>query len=82
MGSMSIWHWVIVLIVVGLVFGTKKLRNMGEDLGMAIKGFKEGLKQADDVESKPQAQLENNLEKKSENIENKIENKIENIDKK
>lgn len=79
MGSMSIWHWVIVLIVVGLVFGTKKLRNMGEDLGMAIKGFKEGLKQADDAENKPQAQLENksetNLEKKSENIENNIDKK-------
>ena len=45
MGSMSIWHWIIVLIVVGLIFGTKKLRNMGEDLGAAVKGFKDGIRQ-------------------------------------
>lgn len=44
MGSFSIWHWLIVLLVVVLVFGTKKLRNMGEDLGSAVKGFKEGMK--------------------------------------
>ncbi len=43
MGSMSIWHWVIVLVVVMLVFGTKKLRNIGSDLGGAVKGFKEGM---------------------------------------
>ena len=44
MGSMSIWHWMIVLIVVVLIFGTKKLRNIGQDLGGAVKGFKEGMK--------------------------------------
>ena len=44
MGSFSIWHWLIVLLVVVLVFGTKKLRNIGEDLGGAVKGFKEGMK--------------------------------------
>jgi sec-independent protein translocase protein TatA len=44
MGSLSIWHWLIVLIVVVLVFGTKKLRNLGADLGSAVKGFKEGMK--------------------------------------
>ena len=44
MGSLSIWHWLIVLLVVILVFGTKKLRNMGSDLGGAVKGFKEGMK--------------------------------------
>jgi len=44
MGSMSIWHWLIVLLVVVLIFGTKKLRNIGEDLGGAVKGFKEGMK--------------------------------------
>ena len=44
MGSMSIWHWLIVLLVVILVFGTKKLRNIGSDLGGAVKGFKEGMK--------------------------------------
>jgi sec-independent protein translocase protein TatA len=44
MGSFSIWHWLIVLVVVLLIFGTKKLRNMGADLGGAVKGFKEGMK--------------------------------------
>ena len=44
MGSLSIWHWLIVLLVVVLIFGTKKLRNIGQDLGGAVKGFKEGMK--------------------------------------
>jgi len=44
MGSLSIWHWVIVLLVVVMIFGTKKLRNLGSDLGGAVKGFKEGMK--------------------------------------
>jgi sec-independent protein translocase protein TatA len=48
MGSFSIWHWLIVLLVVLLIFGTKKLRNMGSDLGGAVRGFKEGMKSADD----------------------------------
>lgn len=43
MGSFSIWHWLVVLAVVALVFGTKKLRNMGGDLGSAVKGFKEAI---------------------------------------
>ena len=43
MGSFSIWHWLIVLVIVLLVFGTKKLRNLGSDLGGAVKGFKDGL---------------------------------------
>lgn len=44
MGSFSIWHWLIVLLIVAMVFGTKKLRNMGHDLGSAVKGFKDGMK--------------------------------------
>ncbi|HVE48410.1 MAG TPA: Sec-independent protein translocase subunit TatA [Casimicrobiaceae bacterium] len=48
MGSLSIWHWLIVLLVVVLIFGTKKLRNIGQDLGGAVKGFKEGVKGAND----------------------------------
>jgi len=44
MGSFSIWHWLIVLVIVALIFGTKKLRNIGSDLGGAVKGFKEGMK--------------------------------------
>jgi sec-independent protein translocase protein TatA len=46
MGTFSIWHWLVVLVIVVLVFGTKKLRNLGGDLGSAIKGFKEGMKDA------------------------------------
>jgi sec-independent protein translocase protein TatA len=49
MGGLSIWHWLIVLLVVVLIFGTKKLRNMGSDLGGAVKGFKEGMKSEDDA---------------------------------
>ena len=45
MGSFSIWHWLIVLLIVVMVFGTKKLRNMGGDLGGAVKGFKDGMKE-------------------------------------
>jgi sec-independent protein translocase protein TatA len=44
MGSFSIWHWMIVLLIVVLVFGTKKLKNIGGDLGGAVKGFKDGMK--------------------------------------
>jgi sec-independent protein translocase protein TatA len=44
MGSFSIWHWLIVLLIVVMIFGTKKLKNIGEDLGGAVKGFKEGMK--------------------------------------
>lgn len=46
MGSFSIWHWLIVLVIVMLVFGTKKLRNIGQDLGGAVKGFKDGMQEA------------------------------------
>ena len=52
MGSFSIWHWLIVLVIVMLVFGTKKLRNVGQDLGGAVKGFKDGMKEAN-AEAKP-----------------------------
>ena len=45
MGTMSIWHWLIVLIIVMLLFGTKKIKNIGTDLGAAIKGFKEGVRE-------------------------------------
>ncbi len=44
MGSFSIWHWLIVLLVVVLIFGTKKLKNIGSDLGGAVKGFKDGMR--------------------------------------
>jgi len=47
MGELSIWHWLIVLLIVIMIFGTKKLKNMGSDLGQAVRGFKEGMKDAD-----------------------------------
>jgi sec-independent protein translocase protein TatA len=53
MGSLSIWHWMIVLLVVVLIFGTKKLRNIGQDLGGAVKGFKEGMKTPEAEQSAP-----------------------------
>ena len=46
MGTWSIWHWIVVLVIVMLVFGTKKLRNIGTDLGSAVRGFKEGVKES------------------------------------
>ena len=55
MGSMSIWHWLIVLVVVMLVFGTKKIGNMGADIGKAVKGFKDGIKGEDDKSGAPAA---------------------------
>lgn len=44
MGTFSIWHWLIVLLIVVMIFGTKKLKNIGSDLGGAVKGFKDGMK--------------------------------------
>jgi sec-independent protein translocase protein TatA len=48
MGTWSIWHWLVVLVIVLLVFGTKKLRNIGADLGGAVRGFKDGIKESAD----------------------------------
>ena len=48
MGGFSIWHWIIVLLVVVLLFGTKKLRNAGSDLGSAIRSFRKGLQEEDE----------------------------------
>lgn len=56
MGSFSIWHWLIVLVIVVLVFGTGKLKNLGKDLGSGIKGFKDGLKEGQEEEPKQIAQ--------------------------
>jgi sec-independent protein translocase protein TatA len=48
MGSFSIWHWLIVLVIIMLIFGTKKIRNIGADLGGAVRGFKEGMREGGD----------------------------------
>lgn len=63
MGSFSIWHWIVVLVVVLAVFGTAKLRNIGGDLGTALKGFKDAMKEDDKKE-----------EQKVETVEHKAEN--------
>jgi sec-independent protein translocase protein TatA len=52
MGGFSIWHWLVVLVIVALVFGTRKLRNIGEDMGSAIKSFRKGMQDGDEP-SKP-----------------------------
>ena len=62
MGSFSIWHWLIVLLIVVMVFGTKKLKNIGGDLGGAVKGFKDGMKEggqpsAEDAANTPSPQV-------------------------
>ncbi len=67
MGGLSIWHWLIVLLVVVLIFGTKKLRNMGSDLGGAVKGFKEGMKSDDDASKQ--------LKEGSQTIEGEVKDK-------
>ena len=55
MGSFSIWHWLIVLLIVVMVFGTKKLKNVGTDLGSAVKGFKDGMRDGQATEEQPAA---------------------------
>lgn len=60
MGSFSIWHWLVVLVIVLLIFGTKKLRNVGSDLGGAVKGFKDAMREEQatpKVEQKPDASI-------------------------
>ena len=74
MGSFSIWHWLIVLLVVVLVFGTKKLGNMGGDIGKAVKGFKDGVKGAD--EDKPAAPPSQVADKTTIDVESKEKTKF------
>lgn len=62
MGSFSIWHWLIVLVIVCLVFGTKKLRNMGSDLGGAVRGFKDGMKESDQPQGTDLPQSRNTVD--------------------
>jgi sec-independent protein translocase protein TatA len=55
MGTLSIWHWLIVLAIIALVFGTGRLRSLGSDLGFAVKGFKQGVKEVESLaELEPQ----------------------------
>lgn len=66
MGSLSIWHWLIVLLVVVLIFGTKKLRNMGGDLGGAIKNFKQTMKEGEAEANEAKAPIASTGEAKTE----------------
>jgi sec-independent protein translocase protein TatA len=76
MGSFSIWHWLIVLVIVMLVFGTKKLRNIGTDLGGAVKGFKDGMKTPEGAEeSKEQIQSAATATEKTVDVQAKDVNK-------
>ncbi len=74
MGSFSIWHWLIVLLIVVMVFGTKKLKNIGSDLGSAVKGFKDGMKEggasADDTPA-PQVTQSQSADKATIDVEAK-----------
>ena len=72
MGTFSIWHWLIVLVVVVLVFGTKKLGNLGSDIGKAVKGFKEGVKPEEDATATAKIESE---EVAGETIEGEIKEK-------
>jgi sec-independent protein translocase protein TatA len=65
MGSFSIWHWLIVLVVILLVFGTKKLGNMGSDLGKAVKGFKDGIKGEEEKSSHDKATIDVDAKEKN-----------------
>ena len=72
MGSWSIWHWLIVLVVVALIFGTKRLRNIGEDLGSAIKSFRKGMQEGESqpqLKADPPAEPQASAEKKTDRVD-------------
>ncbi|MFD2364980.1 Sec-independent protein translocase subunit TatA [Pseudoduganella sp. GCM10020061] len=71
MGSMSIWHWLIVLVVVMLVFGTKKIGNIGSDLGKAVKGFKDGVKGEDEKQPGQAAPVQQVADKSTIDVDTK-----------
>ncbi|MDA8328101.1 MAG: Sec-independent protein translocase subunit TatA [Betaproteobacteria bacterium] len=75
MGSLSIWHWLIVLVIVLAVFGTKKLRNIGSDLGGAVKSFKEAVREGDSEKDHEQDKLTNSNTQSSHVIDAEIKNK-------
>lgn len=74
MGSFSIWHWLIVLVIVLLVFGTKKLRNIGGDLGGAVKNFKEAMNEEKNNASAP-TELPRQGETGGQTIEGEVKDK-------
>ena len=75
MGSFSIWHWLIVLVIVVLVFGTKKLKNVGSDLGGAVKGFKDGMKNGSEDKPAESAQPTQKIAESGTVIEGEVKDK-------
>ncbi len=76
MGSFSIWHWLIVLLIVVLVFGTKKLKNIGQDLGGAVKGFKDGIRDGSaNVDAPPPQQVTGNKTSDANTVDVEAKNK-------
>jgi sec-independent protein translocase protein TatA len=75
MGSFSVWHWIIVLVIVLLVFGTKKLRNIGSDLGGAVKGFKDGMKNGEEKPADPASQIQGQNDGKTVDVQAKDVNR-------
>lgn len=69
MGSFSIWHWLIVLVVVVLIFGTKKLRNLGGDVGGAVKGFKDAMNEEKGASPVISNQIDNAIDVKSAEVQ-------------
>ena len=78
MGELSIWHWLIVLLVVVLIFGTKKLRNIGSDLGGAVKDFKEGMRSSED-EAANQNKVAKQIKEGGQTIEGEVKDKITDV---
>jgi sec-independent protein translocase protein TatA len=75
MGSLSIWHWLIVLAVVILIFGTKKLSSVGSDVGSAIRNFKKAMNEGE-AEGKDQAkQIKQSVDMDAQFPESKSANK-------
>ena len=74
MGGLSIWHWLILLAIVLLVFGTKKLRNIGADLGGAVKGFKDGMRGDEEAAKKP-GELTNSTATDATTIEGEVKDR-------
>ena len=73
MGSFSIWHWLIVLVIVLVIFGTKKLRNVGGDLGGAVKSFKDAVKEGEPAQ--PAQQIPPAAQQTGQTIEGEVKNK-------
>ncbi len=73
MGSFSLWHWLIVLAIVVLVFGTKKLRGAGGDLGAAVKNFKTSMKDGEAEAQKNADALRNDIHGEARRVDGESE---------